>query len=115
METVHFESLSEVSVVTFYDGRPLNLNKTVRECEISEAIINRFGNSDINRQFLQEGVECEMLKPGANEWRKGKVRLVLEFTPESHEVPLQLSRDLQESQESIISPLDELRNASTNA
>lgn len=41
---------------------------------------------DWSEEIFTEGIECEMLKPGAKGWQRGKVRLTLEFSPDEPEV-----------------------------
>lgn len=38
-----------------------------------------------DEELFIDGIECELLSPGQN-WKKGKVRLRLEFTPDTLEV-----------------------------
>ncbi len=52
-----------------------------------------------------EGVECEVLSPG-KDWRKGKVRVTLEFLPDEPETEETLPSDTITEPES---PLDDLR------
>ena len=51
-------------------------------------------------KWIDEGVECEVLNLGANQWKKGKVRIKIsfEFCPDESEIS------------EYESPLDEIRN-----
>lgn len=51
-------------------------------------------------EWINEGVDCEVLNLGANQWKKGKVRIKIsfEFCPDEPEVS------------EYESPLDEIRN-----
>ena len=51
-------------------------------------------------QWINEGLECEVLNIGSDRWKKGKVRIkiTLEFCPDESEIP------------EYESPLDEIRN-----
>ena len=51
-------------------------------------------------KWINEGLECEILKLGSNNWKKGKVRIniSLEFCPDEPEIS------------EYESPLDEIRN-----
>lgn len=61
-------------------------------------------------EWLNGGVSCEILSPGAKGWQKGKVkfRVTLEFCPDEPEV-----EEISESSKSEISqsesPLDDIR------
>ncbi len=64
--------------------------------ELADRVLS---NSEI---WVKDGVECRVLRPGSN-WRKGKVRLSLEFIPdEAEQVPQQ--------PESILDDLRRLTN-----
>ncbi|MEW5855912.1 MAG: KGK domain-containing protein [Cyanobacteriota bacterium] len=39
-------------------------------------------------KWFSEGINCKVLKPGAN-WKQGKVRVTLEFCPDEPESPLE--------------------------
>lgn len=41
----------------------------------------------LNNELFEQGISCEMLRPGAN-WQKGKVRIRLEFCPDEPVSPL---------------------------
>lgn len=78
----------------------------------SQRLKNRGGVPFLNQpnSWLKEGVKCELLKPGSNGWKKGKVRIkmILEFCPDEPEV-----EEILEINEPNIpqpeSPLDDLR------
>ncbi len=58
--------------------------------------------------WLTNGIDCKILKPGAKSWQRGKVRITLDFEPENLEVKeSELNNQLVEDKE--ISPLDDLR------
>lgn len=46
------------------------------------------GSDELKQKWLDEGQSCEILKPGAKYWQKGKVRISLEFCPDEPESPL---------------------------
>jgi hypothetical protein len=69
-------------------------------------------NSQPYQEWSNTGVECEVLKMDGNGWKKGKVRISLEFIPDEEEEEEILEANLEE--ESIPpklpeSPLDDLR------
>lgn len=45
------------------------------------------GNEKPRNELFEQGVSCEVLRPGAN-WQKGKVRIRFEFCPDEPESPL---------------------------
>jgi hypothetical protein len=53
--------------------------------------------------LFDQGLDCQILETGAEGWKKGKLKIVLEFIPEE-------SEEIQSSQEEQPeSPLDEIR------
>ena len=54
-------------------GTPTNTVK-----DISTALCSQ----NIGESWIREGVECSVLFTNENGWRKGKVKIVLEFIPE---------------------------------
>ncbi|OCQ94404.1 hypothetical protein BCD67_06850 [Oscillatoriales cyanobacterium USR001] len=52
-----------------------------------------------DRELLIAGIDCELLSPG-KQWRKGKVKLRLEFIPEASEIEEQ-SDNLEDSEETV--------------
>lgn len=51
------------------------------------------GNEKPKNELFEQGISCEMLRPGAN-WQKGKVKIRLEFCPDE-----------------LVSPLDDIRHS----
>jgi hypothetical protein len=47
--------------------------------------------------WLNEGVDCEMLQAGGGGWRKGKLRLRLEFIPDEPNEPMPEPSDVVRS------------------
>jgi len=62
------------------------------------------------QQWIVQGVECEMLKPGSKGWLKGKLRIKfsLEFCPDESDVEETLASNHPEINQSE-SPLDDIR------
>ncbi|RAM49460.1 MAG: hypothetical protein C6Y22_22155 [Hapalosiphonaceae cyanobacterium JJU2] len=52
--------------------------------------------------FMDDGVQCKILRPKGCGWQKGTVRFSLEFIPEDSSLPSQ-----ENSSENVLSPLDE--------
>jgi len=61
-------------------------------------------------KWVREGVDCDLLRLGASQWQKGKLKISvsLEFVPDSSEEAEILN------QESFANPLDEFRTETTN-
>lgn len=109
----NFERLEHEDVVSVYAGQILVNNRTFTVNELIAALMpiikEKSGNTwtEDKEQWFREGLECKILKPGAKSWRRGKVRLTLEFTPEKLEVTEVSENGEQASKAS--SPLDDIR------
>ena len=75
---------------TFED---LDITRTSKVIHLLEAIQECFGaDTEVAALFSKEGIECEVLRLGAKEWYKGKLRINLEFCPsQPSESPLLLN------------------------
>lgn len=64
--------------------------------------------------WLEDGIDCELLKIGAKSWQKGKIKLTfkLEFIPEEPEIEEIYTEDTVET-DLVKSSLDELRQVLT--
>jgi len=110
-----FELLSPSEIVSVADSsRILLAHPTFKVNELAKAIIEMVKTNDTisskaKEQVVKwcgEGVECEALKIDGKGWRKGKVRLALEFCPEQPEVEeIPQTNGIVEPE----SPLDDLR------
>lgn len=85
--------LQDFDVLSMKKGESLTNSKTSRIDEIKAAIKERLSGRE---QWLDEGIECEMLQVGRH-WQSGKIRLKLEFIPAE-----------------VSSPLDDLRSNLTD-
>lgn len=72
---------------------------------VKPGVVPNTTNIDYSRWF-DEGIDCEILKVGAKDWQKGKVRLkvTFEFIPDEPEETNNISE----------SPLDGIRQITTN-
>ncbi len=63
--------------------------------------------------FGDQGVDCEILKPGDSGWKKGKLRVkvYLEFEPDEPEVDETIPTSENPQDAEIEFPLDEVRKA----
>ncbi len=75
--------LSEKDVVSFEDLKPLGLpqtNKFKAFQEKLEDLLKRYGGG--SEELLYTGIKCEILQLGSQEWKKGTLRIQVEFFPE---------------------------------
>ena len=72
-------------------------HKTFRVAEFLQKIFENFaGNNEKGKKWCFDGVDCELLTPG-QPWRKGKIKITLEFIPEEPESPLdEIRREIQD-------------------
>lgn len=89
-DLLNCDDVLSVNTDTFED---LDITRTAKVIHLLEAIQECFGSdTKVAALFSQEGVDCEVLKLGAKEWEKGKVRINLEFCPsQPNESPLLLN------------------------
>lgn len=61
-------------------------------------------------KWCQQGIDCELLKPGTQGWKKGKIRIKisLEFSPDEPEIN-EISVNQQVNVNQPESPLDDIR------
>ncbi|MBD2039764.1 KGK domain-containing protein [Microcoleus sp. FACHB-672] len=108
-----FESLDREDVVSIYSDQILLTNRTFTISEFIAAILplvkGQYSSSNWTEKkesWFGKGIDCKILQPGKN-WQKGKVRITLEFCPETVEVEETQASEPAASEES--SPLDEIR------
>ncbi len=84
-----FEPLNSGEVVSVHnDTQVLSGHRTFRVGELSDAIKAQLANAiagwseEKNGWFTPEGIDCEALRFGSNGWKKGRIRLCLEFCPD---------------------------------
>jgi hypothetical protein len=105
-----FEKLNHNDVVSVNrdNFERLDVSSTLKALELIAAIKEDVGSNNREAKLFEDGMECEVLRPGADGWKKGKVRFVLEFCPDEPENnENQENEQLDTSQKS--SPLDDLR------
>jgi hypothetical protein len=84
----------------------LKVKQAIRYCLMKILEVSKFSDLENNDSYkprmkwIDEGLECEVLNLGANQWKKGKVRIKIsfEFCPDEPEIS------------EYESPLDEIRN-----
>lgn len=74
--------VSELDVLYFSDKETLSLSKTIRFIELIERLEERAFHNEKDKLLMNDGVECELLQPGSQGWKKGKVKIHIEFIPE---------------------------------
>ena len=89
-EPLNCNDVVAVDPDTFED---LDITRTSKVIHLLEAIQECFGSdTEVAALFSKEGIECEVLRLGAKEWHKGKLRINLEFCPsQTSEPPLLLN------------------------
>ena len=89
--TNHFEPLDNGEVLSINETALIFIGHTTfRVGEFSEAVRNQLEqtsgwNEDKDPWFTDAGVPCEVLRFTSGGWQKGKVRIRLEFSPDSGE------------------------------
>ncbi|MDZ8186016.1 MAG: KGK domain-containing protein [Nostoc sp. ChiSLP02] len=87
-----FERLNHDEVVSIEPDtfNKLNIAKTFKVRDLITAIKDYIGAENTNEADLySQGLNCEVLQFSTQGWKKGKVRLALEFCPEGCESPLE--------------------------
>jgi hypothetical protein len=106
----NLERVEREDVVSVYSGQIFVNNRTFTLNEFITAFMPIVKEksapwTEDKEKWFNEGLDCKILKPGAKSWRRGKVRISLEFEPEALEVA-----DAPESSDSqASSPLDDIR------
>jgi KGK domain len=87
--TDRFEPLNSGEVVSIqHDAQVLTGHRTFRVGELNDSLKSHLENAlstwneEKNAWFSQQGIECEALRFGSNGWKKGRIRLCLEFCPD---------------------------------
>ena len=76
----------------------LDVSDTFKVIQLLEAMKELVGLETASSLF-DKGIECEVLRFRANSWRRGKVRLSLEFRPDENESPLEdFAKELQDTE-----------------
>ncbi|MBD1840690.1 hypothetical protein H6F78_19395 [Coleofasciculus sp. FACHB-64] len=68
--------------------RLLIQHPTFQVGEFINQMQDKLGAGNEQRKWFSEGINCKVLRPGAN-WKQGKVRVTLEFCPDEPESPLE--------------------------
>jgi hypothetical protein len=116
--TQHFNALDNDDVVSVYEGHVFVSSKTFTVDEFMMAMKQSNKNSlgevtDEKQKWFTEGLDCKLLKPGAKNWQRGKVRIRLEFCLEDLETPPESNKNVESN--GSTSPLDDLRKLTDKA
>ncbi len=116
----NFEPLESEEVVTIEEVFKIAVKqptfKVIEFLETFKELINKQSSIYIDRrtdekaQWLDDGVKAQVLRYGAKNWEKGKIKIkfTLEFCPDEPEVQKSSTPDQPETSEPE-SPLDEIR------
>ncbi len=93
------EFLNNDDVVSVDDSEKIIINhKTFKGEEFLNSIFTKWFANELGKKWIFEGVDCHFLSPGKN-WRKGKIKIGLEFIPHEVESPLdEIRREMQNNQ-----------------
>ena len=93
--------LNSEDVISVNDSDKINTvinHKTFTVQELLGALFLKWFNSDVGKKWLFEGTECQYLAPGKL-WKKGKIKISLEFIPDEVESPLdEIRREMNDRQ-----------------
>jgi KGK domain len=78
-QRLHHNEVVSVNSETF-EG--FDVSNTFKVVQLLEAIKELVGLETVEASLFDIGIDCEVLRFRANNWRKGKVRLTLEFCPD---------------------------------
>ncbi|WP_026733035.1 KGK domain-containing protein [Fischerella sp. PCC 9605] len=97
-----WEALGQDDVVSMNSGQILMPHPTFKVDEFTARMKQVLsGLDELKQKWLGEGQSCEILKPGAKDWQKGKIRITLEFYPDEPESPLdELRQQLEQIERS---------------
>jgi KGK domain len=99
-------------MLCLYSGEILVTNRTFTISEFIAAMLTLIkaqgGWTELKEMWFREGIDCKILKPGAQTWQRGKVRITLEFEPENLEVA-EVTESGKSADSKVVSPLDDLR------
>jgi len=86
------KKLKQDDVVFFEDENQTLFTKTFKVSDFYDWLCRIFydsivGSKEKKENFVGEGTDCHVLQPGQN-WKKGKIRIAIEFIPDESESPL---------------------------
>jgi hypothetical protein len=107
-DVISLKNCSPNNVIMY--NHTLKVKQAIRYCLMKILEVSKFSDLENNDSYkprmkwIDEGLECEVLNLGANQWKKGKVRIKVsfEFCPDEPEIS------------EYESPLDEIRREMQN-
>ena len=93
-----FERLerNEVVSISAEDSGNLEISSTFKVLELLEVIQKYMSFKIPEASLFDEGISCEILRLGARGWKKGRIRICVEFCAEEPEYPLEDLAELLE-------------------
>lgn len=110
----NFFGLSQDDVIYFVEDDIGSLPATSRVEQLVRKIQSIDPRHERNQIFYQDGLQCEILRPDAQGWQKGIVRVSIEFmpTPDAVEIESCPPQEIDEQSSSTVeNPLDVIRQA----
>lgn len=74
-----------------------HISHTSRVVHLLAALQEYFYHATNEAILFTEGIECEVLRLGAKEWQKGKLRINLEFCPNQPSEPESALDDIRQT------------------
>lgn len=82
------EKLAQEDVVSIEGGATLSLSRpTFRVDEMTAHVVSHLARTPQEREWSSTGFPAKVLNSKTGGWRKGKVRLTIEFIPDEPEAP----------------------------
>lgn len=103
-----FEHLRRDEAISISDSDQFLISHTT--FKVKELLKTMEGLLGAPEKWFDEGVSCEIISPSKS-WRKGRVKVCLEFYPDEAETPEILESDEPENNQK--SPLDDIRQTQT--
>ncbi len=79
--------INEHDVISMDAAKSLIGLEVFKANQLPAGLKERWGTNAIE-QWLNEGIDCEVLGETGGGWRKGKIRFRLEFIPETSNAPV---------------------------
>jgi hypothetical protein len=85
-QRLHHNEVVSVNSAAFEN---LEVSSTFKVIQLLAVIKELVGLETLESSLFDQGIDCEVLRFSAPNWKKGKVRLTLEFCPDQVESPLE--------------------------
>lgn len=88
-----FEPLQANDVVSMAKRTALIVDDTTFKVEqLIEQLIDYAGASNGKENWFSDGADCEVMQVNKGQWQKGKIRISIQFCPESPDSDPELDR-----------------------